>query len=383
MERVGTENLYLYLSARSKIFDGENKLGNESITQNELQSQKIETNIRNEECTLTNTKLWLHNSFSTYINNNSIECPVIVDEEKWLQNEPNRGNQNELRNVIYKLQKEINYFQYNNLLNAEIVLKGESKFWIFLRCEEKFNEKTVAIILSKKDFCKRCFVSLGSFVDKKIDNNKINIMINNSLKNKNNINNSNKNKILYINHSDLLNNNNSYRCKNIDNNFDYNNDNNDDYNNETISNNCNTINNNDGKIDYDFAILKTQELVEELTLEEKKKKYKNNPMNNNNNNICFLDINVFDDGNKINVKIKLNKGKYDNEISGNCFRSAFDTQNNTNISSSYKLPKYKIMIAGSGEGCSVLQFSNQMINKMQKIGYRNNKEVSCQCCIIN
>jgi hypothetical protein len=374
MEKVGTEKVYLYLNSRAKIFDEESKIRNLSMIQNETKNK--ENNILSEEYIFKDTLHWLYNSFVTYINNNSVEYPLNPEEEKWKRNETNNNSSNEIRNLIYKLQKEINYDQKNNIINAEVLLKGESKFWIFLHYEEKFNDKTVVIILSKEDLCKRCFVSIGSFVDKKIDNTKINNMISNSL----NIKKIQK-KILYESNSDLMNSSSS-RCHNIDNNIDNNIDINEDYDSD---NNINYINceKNDENIEYDFVIFKTQELVEDISIEAKKKRNKKKSVRNYSDmNICLLKINVLDDGRNISLKIKLNEGTYENEISGSCFRSAFDVEYITNISSSYKSPTYKNMIAGSGEGCNVLLFSNKFVNKTQKFGYHS-KEPGCQCCIIN
>ena len=375
MENVSTENIYLYLRSRSKILDEEIKTRNSSLIQSE--PKKIIENKKNPKkiniFPIENTN-WFYSSFSTYINNNFIEYPIIIEEERWIQSELNKNVPMELRNLIYKLEQEINYEKYDNIIKSDIVLKGESKFWIFLHFDKRINDKTVVIILSKEAYSNRCFVSLGSFIDKKTNNN-LN-KTNNSLYNINNI----EKNILYESNADLsrLMSISSNGFHNFDNNVDNNIDNNIDYN----SDNSIFMYNNDEKKEYDFIILKTQELIEDESLEEKKKKLKkNNSLRNNTYlNICNLNIYLFDDGRNIKLKIKLNDGKYVNEISGNCFRSAFDIKYN-NLGS-YKLPPYKIMIAGSGEGCTVLHFSNQLINKLQFMRY-DKRGNDCECCIIN
>ena len=366
MENIGTEHIYEHLKSKKieEKFLAEKSLAN----QNEL---KNKNKVKAKSYIIkfpTQYSHFVYNTFTTYINDNYFECPIISEADKWLQLGIDKKPPVELTNLIYQLKYEINYEQYNNIIKANVILKGESKFWIFLHCEDNFNDKTILIILSKKEFSKRCFVSVGTFIDKNINNNnnKNNININSSL---NNI----ERKILYESNTDAskiinISNNNGYQS--IDYNIDNNLDNNIDYN------NINTNDVNEGNIEYEFVIFKTQELVEEISLKDKLEKNKNNinnMFNDINLNVCYLNINVFDDGINVNAKIKLNDGNYENEIKENFFKSVFNITNNNIIS-----PKCKIMFAGSGE-CKINCFENEINEKKYKYNKYSN---DCQCCSI-
>ena len=361
MEGINSEYIYKQLKLKSKQI--KEKTSNEKSLI--LKNSKIKKNIKINNSKRTNifpeeNNKWFYNSFNTYFNKNDFECPSI-SEEKWLKNASDKKVPIELRNLIYSLEEEIYYEQFNNLIKANITLKGESKFWIFLHCEEKINEKTVVITISKDEFSKRCFVSLGTFVDKQLTYNEKNIL------NENHMNTSRRVSV------------NSNTFHNIDNNIDNNVENNLD-NNYDYDNSIN-INNIDNQ--YEYIIFKTQELVEEISLKDKKGKEKNMDYNryNSDDNVCFLNIIVFDDGQRINVKIKLNDGKYENEIKGDFFIPTIDFGNVSIISGNYKFHGYKIMIAGSGEGCKVIYFSNEIDIKLQKNGFKNGQN-DCQCCNI-
>ena len=253
MEGIDSEHIYKQLKLQSK------QIGEKNSAEKSFLLQNKNTNINNYKriniFPLKNTK-WFYNSFNTYFNKNNLECPNI-SEENWLQSSSNKKPPIELRNLIYSFEEEINYEQFNNLVRANIMLKGESRFWIFLHCEEKFNDKTAVITISKEEFCKRCFVSLGTFVDKQPKKNEKNIL-NESL----------------VETSRIMS-----ACSsayhNFDNNIDINVENNLD-NNYDYDNNININNIND---QYEFVIFKTQELVEEISLTDKKEKQKNNIYN--------------------------------------------------------------------------------------------------------
>ena len=153
MENIGTEQIYLNLKSKSKKKEQKIITTTSFESQNKKLSKKDEKENRIKILKKINIfpkdkSIWQYNSFTTYINNNYFECPIIPEEEKWTQIESNKKTPIELSNFIYQLQDEINYDEFNNLIKAEIILKGESKFWIFLHCEEKFNDKTVVITFS-------------------------------------------------------------------------------------------------------------------------------------------------------------------------------------------------------------------------------------------
>ena len=368
MENIGTENIYLYLKSRAKKLKEIFLSKKSSLSQSLKKGQNENINKANNIFPMNNTN-WYYNTFTTYTNNNSIECPNSPSEN-WYQSSSDKKGPMELKNLIYQLKDEINYEYFDNIIKAEIILKGESTFWLFLHCGEKFNDRTAVIAISKEDFSQRCFISLGTFINKELNRNKSND------KNYLNNSNSNTNKKMKLN------------INNIDNNIDYNDinlDNNFDYNNIQINNNYTN--------DYEYIIFRKQELVEEISLEDRKEKLKKNKkgenkyyLYNGEKNTCYLNIIVYDDGQNIDVKIKVNDGKYENEIKGDFFIPSYDLGNisvNSSIDESYKLEGSKMMIAGSGDECKIQYLFNEIYYKEVKLGPPYKKQNDCQCCIIN
>ena len=377
MENIGIEHIYLNLKIKTKNIE---KYIISSKPLNDTKKYKKKNTFPKDD------SLWLYNSFKTYINDNFLECPII-SSEKWEQFENHQEDINnniiEIKNSIFLLKEKINYDKFNNNIMTDIILKGESNFWIFLHDSEKFSDKTTVIILSKKDYSKRCFVSLGTFINKNQLKNKGKILNSINKKQQLNLNDNNisnkviEKNILYESNIDasrsitLGNSNNMFR--NIDNNSDIRIEKNIDANIET------DFDINNGNIDYEFVVFKKQELVEEISLEKKKEKEKKN-INNNDKpflNVCRLKIYIFDDGHKIDIKIRLNDGEYENEISEKYFKSTFDV-GSTNKMINKK--ENKIMFAGSGEGCGVLFFSNEINSKDHKYFLKRTND--CQCCNI-
>ena len=104
----------------------------------------------------------------TYKNNFLTECPYNSSDEKenFIKSELDQSSHIDITNTIYDLNQCINYSKLNNFIKAEIELEGESKFWIFLHCDEKnYNNKTAVFILSR-DISYRSFISLGTFIEK-------------------------------------------------------------------------------------------------------------------------------------------------------------------------------------------------------------------------
>jgi len=368
MKNIGTENIYIYLKSRAKKLKEIFLTKKSSLSQSLKKSQNEIMNKANNIFPMNNTN-WYYNAFTTYMNNNSIESPY-TPSENWYQISSDKKGPIELKDVIYQLKDEINYEYFDNIIKAEIILKGESTFWLFLHCGERFNDKTAVIAISKEDFSQRCFVSLGTFINKELNRNKSND--NNYLNNSHS--NTNKRIKLNINNID---NNIDYNEMNLDNNFDYNN----------IPTNNNYVN------EYEYVIFKKQELVEEISLEDRKEKLKKkkdgedkNYFINGEKNTCNLNIIVYDDGQNIDVKIKMNDGKYENEIKGDFFMPSYDLGNisiNSNIDEIYKLDGSKIMIAGSGDECKIQYFFNEIYYKELKSGPNYKKQNDCQCCVIN
>ena len=47
----------------------------------------------------------------------------------------------------------------------DIILKGESNFWIVTRSSDVFNKFSAVIKISKEDRCQKVFASFGTFVN--------------------------------------------------------------------------------------------------------------------------------------------------------------------------------------------------------------------------
>lgn len=347
MKGIDTEKIYINLKQSVQILSGKIKTKNNILSKSIAKSNIIKEQIQSQNSTnLFSSKSadWSYTNFSTYINQFMTECPLISEEPEEIinQNEQNQNSKIEITNKIYQLNKGINYFKLYNIIKINIELEVESKFWLFLHCEEKFNNKTVVIIISRDNY-NRSFISLGTFIEKNDNNN---------IKYKNNNNN-------YINENK----------------------------------------------DYEFVEFKKQELIEENTIKEKNEKYKNIISEKNNEKIDSIfeqkityELNIFDDGEKIICQVKLNNGQNKNEIEGDFFYPVFeyipednnnenDTENinviNLNVKdNSSSFPGYKIKIGGSGEKCIINSFCNELNLKNLKYDFQNNKQSDCQCCVI-
>ena len=348
MNGINSENIYTNL--KITIEKLKEKITAKNILINKAESKTKKDQLKYLHLSNTfpsNCINWSFTKFSTYINNINTESPSISqgeEEENFIQNEPNQKSHIDITNKIFQLNQSINYSKLTNSIKAEIELEGESKFWVFLHCEEKnYNHKTGVIILSRENY-NRNFISLGTFIEKGENN---------------------------------------------------------------IKNNLNTINQdkNYDFIEFKKQELIEENSVKE---KNEKLKKKINEKNININNISdmeylyekksFMELNVVDDGNKVFCKIKLNEGEYINEIIGDFFFPVFENvldikdnnENEDNIInlnikekdslSNNALHGYKIRIAGSGEKCTVISFNNELTLKNLK--YELNKQTDCQCCEI-
>lgn len=342
MKGIDTEKIYINLKESIEILKGKIRAKNNILSKSIAKSNIIKDQIQSQNSTNIFSEKsadWSYTKFSTYKNQFLIECPLITkEEEKLNQNGQNQDSKIEITNKIYQLNKGINYFKLYNVIKINIDLEGESKFWLFLHCEEKFNNKTVVIIMSRENY-NRSFISLGTFIEKKDNNN-----------------------LIYKNNSNI---------------------------------------NLNGNKDYEFIEFKKQELMEENTIKEKNESNKN-VINEKNDSIfeqkSTYNLIIFDDGEKINCQVTLNNGQNKNEIEGDFFYPVFEyisedindnneTENmdviNLNIKdkdSSY-FSGYKLKIGGSGEKCLVNSFCNELNLKSLKYDIHN-KQIDCQCCMI-
>ena len=355
MKGIDIESIYTNLKMTSEKMKEKIILKNKNIFKSESKNKKEQIKyLKTIFIFPTLNTNYTYKKFSTYTNQFLTECPLITEMKENFQNFSNQNTRIEITNKIYDLNHIINYYKLNNKIKIQLELEGDSKFWLFLHCEEKFNDKTAVVLLSKENY-DRNFISFGIFLNKN-------------------------------------------ETSNITNSFDGN-----------ININ---INSNENK-DYEFIEFKKQELVEENTVKEKNEKYKKNINTEKeqkdeiidddlSQTKSLYDLIISDDGSKILCQVKLNEGGCENNAIGDFFFPVFENmggENNTenefdniiklNMNEKDKKNKdnnstnfgYKIKIAGSGDKCTVINFSNELNLKNQKFEF-NNKQTDCQCCFI-
>ena len=361
MKGIDMENIYINLKLSSEKIKEKIISKNKKFFKSESKNKKDQIKFLKTMSIFPSLNInYPFQKFSTYINQFYIECPLISSKEENFEIFSNINNKKiEITNKIYDTNQRINYYKLNNKIKIRFELEGDSKFWLFLHCEENFNEKTAIIIISKENY-DRNFISFGIFLNKnEYGNNMMNSLDNININNINNINNNN----------------------------------------------------------YEFIELKKQELFEENTVKELKEKNKiNNEINNNNddnNEIIdddnyqtksLYDLDIIDDGIKILCSVKLNEGGGENNSIGDFFypvleniygentgtENEFDDVIKLNMNEKDKKNKdnnsinnsgYKIKIAGSGDKCSLISFVNELNLKNQKYEFYN-KQADCQCCFI-
>ena len=138
------------------------------------------------------------------------------------------------------------------------------------------------------------------------------------------------------------------------------------------------------KDEYNFRILKTMQLV---------RSYNNNDFFMNkyvSSDSCMIKVLVNDEGNE-NIKVSawINDGDAENKLIGDFYKQVV-LKKNENVgvkaSSTFEFDNrnYKIMIAGSGEQCKIIQFSCET-NFKENLDYIDGCKQgfnSCNCCFI-
>lgn len=113
---------------------------------------------------------WLYTTFGTIKDDREIDCPKIVNLS-WSQRIPMVNNPIEIRNLIFQIYDNINYDLVNNKISTTFFLKGESSFWLFLHCNNNFDDKTIVILICKEEeFTENVSVSIGTFINKSNNN---------------------------------------------------------------------------------------------------------------------------------------------------------------------------------------------------------------------
>ena len=308
-DNINLEVIYSILRKNTKKTQKNNEILVDQyfFNQNNFELYKEEIKNSLKYISFNEKSNWSYSTFSTSINNHNIEFPEILSNT-WTSTIPNVDNGMDITNKIFICEERINYKIVNNLIKANILLKGDSMFWIFLHSNGVFDDKTIVILFSKKEFTQRVSMSLGCFVN--LD------LIDNTTKKENN-----------------------------------------------------------------FYLFQKQQLIKSYEIQQK---YKENDKYER-NDTCLIKITIIDEGfDKIKIKSKLNDGEEENELIGRIFKQVASLDNieqsNTNTDDEDK--NYRVMIAGNGSSCKVINFFCETSLK-KYIGNNNfGMRDGCDCCEI-
>lgn len=161
----------IYSSIREKVKNiKKNELIIDQIISNQNEMNKEEINNSIKYIPFNEKTNWNYSSFSTNINKYNVEYPEILSSS-WTPTIIDVDNEIDITKKIFECEETIDYRLVNNFIKANVLLKGDGEFWIFLHLNHKFNDKTIAIIFSKIKFSQRVAMSLGSFISPDYINN--------------------------------------------------------------------------------------------------------------------------------------------------------------------------------------------------------------------
>ena len=285
MNNIGIEKIYFNLIREVQQKYKKSKENEEKLTQNQSKTVPLKPKIIEFN---GNTKDWLFQKFETIINNDKeIEYPKKLSIS-W-ENSTNASEiKKEVTNSIFLLKEGIDFNIFNNIINMNFILKGDSKCWIFLRCdnENDFNEKTIVFLFTKIKCSEHVFVSIGTYIKNENENS------------------------------------------------------------------------------YNLYFFQTQQLIKTFD----KKNDDSLPFYTNSIDLCNIKLDIIDEGREfIKIKCYLNEGKDANElIASFCRPVAFSEDGEGKL--------FKMMLAGSGEKCQIVNFQYKFVDK--KIQINGNKDDS-------
>jgi len=159
-----TETIYQNQKKAITDINEKHKLGfSNQATHSEDANRYIIFNDINQE---NNNIQWQYAMFETDLLSNE-ETPLI--KSKWSESEIEQTSKGiELRNLIFRSDDNVNLISLASDIYFDIVLRGESSFWIILRSSVEFNKYSAILKFTKEDKCQKVFVSYGTFV---IDHN--------------------------------------------------------------------------------------------------------------------------------------------------------------------------------------------------------------------
>ena len=175
---ISTDNLNIegiYQSIRNKLKNINNNellIDHNLLAQDNFESYKEEIKSAIKYIPFNEKANWNYSTFSTSINKYNIEYPEILSST-WTPTCLDSDNGMDITNKIFECEETIDYRLVNNIIKANILLKGDGMFWIFLHLNHKFNDKTIVILFSKNEYSQRVAMCLGSFIKSDYTNSSI------------------------------------------------------------------------------------------------------------------------------------------------------------------------------------------------------------------
>ena len=175
---ISTDNLNIegiYQSIRNKLKNinkNELVIDHNFLTQDNFELYKEEIKSAIKYIPFNEKANWNYSTFSTSINKYNIEYPEILSNT-WTATCLDTDNGMDITNKIFECEETIDYRLVNNIIKANVLLKGDGMFWIFLHLNHKFSDKTIVILFSKNEYSQRVSMCLGSFINSDYTNSSI------------------------------------------------------------------------------------------------------------------------------------------------------------------------------------------------------------------
>ena len=164
MEDLDSEELYQLIKSKIKAQNEINQIFQKSSCRDYTYTQE-EINCAKKSITfdVNNINNWVSANFESDLNDKNILFPKI--KGKWgARGKIQKKFGIDISNLIFLSNEDINYKIVNNYLKSTVILTGGSEYWIFLHSKGKFDNETIAISFSKKDFSEVVIMSLGLFI---------------------------------------------------------------------------------------------------------------------------------------------------------------------------------------------------------------------------
>lgn len=165
IDNLGVESIYSLLRKKINENEKDNELlkDHNLINQNNFVISKEDLKNAIKYIPFNEKSNWDYSTFSTSFNKNNLEFPEILSNI-WTPTIINTDNGIDITNKIFVSEETIDYRMVNSIIKSNVLLNGNSMFWIFLHLDHEFDENTVVILFSKKEYSQRVVMSFGSFI---------------------------------------------------------------------------------------------------------------------------------------------------------------------------------------------------------------------------